>query len=107
MSPKVQMESGGAFKRWGLGGLKSLEDLSLNDQHLSPTLSLRIRTHCLTPVPTTQGHSAEQGHSCHFLALASLSQVPPEPGTLGPEMPRDTPRDTDDCEIDLNCQALP
>lgn len=103
MSPKVQMGGGGAFKRWHLGGLKSLQDLPLNGQHLSPTLSLRIRTHCLTPVPITHGHSAGQGHSCHLLAFASLSPVPPKPGTLGPDMPRDT----DDCETDLNCQALP
>lgn len=74
--------------------------------NMSPTLSLRIRMHVfiqLLPVPTTQGHSAGQGHSCHFLAFASLSPVPPEPGTLG----ADIPRDADDCEIDLNHQALP
>lgn len=74
--------------------------------NMSPTLSLRIRAHIfiqLLPVPTTQGHSAGQGHSCHLLAFASLSSVPPEPGTLGPDMPRDT----FDGEIDLNSQALP
>lgn len=103
MSPKVQTGCGGAFKRWGLGGLKSLVDLSLNGQRLSPTLSLRIRTHCRTSVPTTQGHSEGQGHSYHLLAFASLSPVPREQGTLGPDMPRDA----DDCETDLNCQALP